>query len=324
MRKLKTILAIATLTTFSVFAGTFQTINFNQKTHSDTDPFGVQALATVRGKVESIENGLTSNIQTEVKKQLTNSTDVVIGQVIGTSDDIGLVARNKSIVMAVNRDIGELNVEEGSITFAADKIQLGPLDSIYIGNKSLSDLLSTAGGENGDKNVIEEIQVNGVKVEPQNKAVNITVPSTNGLAVASEVDSTYAKKSEIPSIEGLASKQYVDDEMTNYVKLADLQEGIEVDTIEARSLKIDGQDVSLVGHKHGASDITNLSEVISTQISGLASEKFVTNKMSEYVKKSDVSSSAQTAITGINDATTIEEIKVALTNFLQTLVIPAQ
>ena len=162
MIKLKTILAIVALTTFSAFAGTFQTIRFDQEPHSDTDPFGVQALATVRGKVESIENGLTSNIQTEVKKQLTNSTDVVIGQVIGTSDDIGLVARNKSIVMAVNRDIGELNVEEGSITFAADKIQLGPLDSIYIGNKSLSDLLSTA----GDKNVIEEIHVNGTKVEP--------------------------------------------------------------------------------------------------------------------------------------------------------------
>ena len=166
MIKLKTILAIATLTTFSVFAGTFQTINFNQETHSDADPFGVQALATVSGKVDSIETNLPSNIQKEVKKQLTNNTDVVIGQVIGTREDIGLVARNKSIVMAVNRDIGELNVEEGSITFSADKIQLGPLDSIYIGNQSLSELLSTAGGENGDKNVIEEIQVNGVKVEP--------------------------------------------------------------------------------------------------------------------------------------------------------------
>lgn len=59
--------------------------------------------------------------------------------------------------------------------------------------------------------------------------------------------------------------------MTNYVKLVDLQEGIEVNTIEASSLKIDGQDVSLVGHKHDASEITNLSEVISTKISGLAS-----------------------------------------------------
>ena len=109
--------------------------------------------------------------------------------------------------------------------------------------------------------------------------------------------------------------------MTNYVKLVDLQEGIEVDTIEARSLKIDGQDVSLVGHKHDASDITNLSEVVSTQISGLASEKFVTNKLSEYVKKSDVSSAAPTSITRINNATTIEDIQVALTNFLHTLVI---
>ena len=162
MIKLKTILAIVALTTFSAFAGTFQTIRFDQETHSDTDPFGVHALATVSGKVDSIETNLPSNIQKEVKKQLTNNTDVVIGQVIGTREDIGLVARNKSIVMAVNRDIGELNVEEGSITFAADKIQLGPLDSIYIGNQSLSDLLSTA----GDKNVIEEIHVNGNKVEP--------------------------------------------------------------------------------------------------------------------------------------------------------------
>lgn len=119
----------------------------------------------------------------------------------------------------------------------------------------------------------------------------------------------------------MVSKQYVDDELTNYVKLAELQEGIEFGTLEAKSFKIDGQDVSLVGHKHGASEITNLSEVISTQISGLASEEFVTNKMNEYVKKSDVSSAAQTTITGINNATTIEEIQVALTNFLHTLVI---
>ena len=112
--------------------------------------------------------------------------------------------------------------------------------------------------------------------------------------------------------------------MTSYVKLAELQEGMEFGTLEAKSFKIDGQDVSLVGHKHGASDITDLSKVVSTQIAGLASETFVTNKLNEYVKKSDVSSSAQTAITGINDATTIAEIKVALTNFLQTLVIPAQ
>ena len=166
MRKLKTILSIATLTTFSVFAGTFQTINFNQETHSDADPFGVHALATVSGKVESIETNLPSNIQKEVKKQLTNNTDVVIGQVTGTSEDIGLVARNNSIVLAVKRDMEEIDATEGSITFAADKIQLGPLDSIYVGNQTLSDLLSTSGGENGDKNVIEEIQVNGTKVEP--------------------------------------------------------------------------------------------------------------------------------------------------------------
>ena len=166
MKNLNTIITIASLTTYTIFAGTFQTINFNQETHSDADPFGVQALATVSGKVDSIETNLPSNIQKEVKNQLTNNTDIVIGQVTGTSEDIGLVARNNSIVLAVKRDMEEIDATEGSITFAADKIQLGPLDSIYIGNQSLSYLLSTAGGENGDKNVIEEIHVNGTKVEP--------------------------------------------------------------------------------------------------------------------------------------------------------------
>ena len=166
MKNLNTIITIAALTTYTIFAGTFQTINFNQETHSDADPFGVQALAIVSQKVETIETGLPSNIQNEVKNQLTNNTDVVIGQVIGTREDIGLVARNNSIVLAVKRDMEEIDATEGSITFAADKIQLGTLDSIYVGNQSLSDLLSTSGGENGDKNVIEEIQVNGTKVEP--------------------------------------------------------------------------------------------------------------------------------------------------------------
>ena len=166
MKNLNTIIAIAALTTCNIFAGTFQTINFNQETHSDADPFGVQALANVSKKVDTIETNLPSNIQTEVKKQLTNSTDVVIGQVTGTSEDIGFVAMKNSIVLAVKRDMEEIDATEGSITFAADKIQLGPLDSIYVGNQSLSNLLSTAGGENGDKNVIEEIRVNGFKIEP--------------------------------------------------------------------------------------------------------------------------------------------------------------
>lgn len=303
MNKLNTIIAIAALTTGFAFAGTFQTIKLDQPTYSDTDPFGLTAISAVSQRVDKIETGLQSNIQNEVKNQLTNNTDVVIGQVTGTSADIGLVAKNKSIVMAVNRDMEEIEATEGSITFAADKIQLGALESIYVGNQTLQALLATAGGQNGDMNIIEEIQVNGVKVEPTNKVVKLTIPSIAGLAVATEVESTYAKKSEIPSLEGYAKtsdlpstegfvqKQYVDDELTNYVKLAELQEGIKFNTLEAKSFKIDGKDVA------------------------------VQDDLANYIKKSDVSSAASTAITGINGATTIEEIQVALTNFLHTLVI---
>lgn len=164
------IAAIAVATTFGA-AATFDKIPFSQPTYSENDPLGVAALTNVEAKVVTIDNAvsnisekvttleskdLTSDIANEVKKQLTNNTDVVIGQVTGTSDDIGLVAKNKSIVLAVNRDMEEIEATEGSITFAADKIQLGALDSIYVGNQTLQSLLG--------ENAIEEIQVNGVKV----------------------------------------------------------------------------------------------------------------------------------------------------------------
>lgn len=157
------ILLIATMAVATTFgtAATFDKIPFSQPTYSENDPLGVVALTNVEARVAQLESkDLTPDIANEVKKQLTNNTDVVIGQVTGTSDDIGLVAKNNSIVLAVKRDMEEIEATEGSITFAADKIQLGALESIYVGNQTLQSLL----GENGDKNVIEEIQVNGVKV----------------------------------------------------------------------------------------------------------------------------------------------------------------
>lgn len=167
-------------------------------------------------------------------------------------------------------------------------------------------MLATASGENGDKNVIEEIKVNGVKVNPENKVVNLTIPSIEGLAVASEVESTYAKKNEIPSTTGFAQVQYVDDQLTNYVKLVDLKDGIQFNTLEANSLKIDGKNVSLEGHGHSTSDITNLTDVVAA--------KFHTHNTSDI---NGIGTAATNAIQAIDDSENISELKIALKNFIQ-------
>ena len=48
------------------------------------------------------------------------------------------------------------------------------------------------------------------------------------------------------------------DKLGDYVKLEDLQDGITFDDLNANSLKVDGKDVSLVGHQHVVEDITDL------------------------------------------------------------------
>ena len=51
----------------------------------------------------------------------------------------------------------------------------------------------------------------------------------------------------------------MNDKFANYVSKADLEDGIEVDDIEARSITIDGKVPSLEGHTHSAADITDIS-----------------------------------------------------------------
>ena len=94
--------------------------------------------------------------------------------------------------------------------------------------------------------------------------------------------------------------------MTNYVKLVDLKDGIQFNTLEANSLKIDGKDVSVVGHKHAASDITNLTESVAAKVH--------THNPADIV---GIGTTATTAIQAIDDAQDISELKTALKNFIQ-------
>lgn len=96
-------------------------------------------MNSIEEKVIALENkDLASDIASEVKTQLTNNSNVVIGQITGSESDVGLTAKDKTIVLAVNRDIEDIQPEQGSITLAADSIKFdSSLDHILIGNQTL-------------------------------------------------------------------------------------------------------------------------------------------------------------------------------------------
>lgn len=54
----------------------------------------------------------------------------------------------------------------------------------------------------------------------------------------------------------------LNDKFDDYVLLSDLEDGIEVEEIEAESLLIDGKLPSLVGHTHSTSDIIGFPSLV--------------------------------------------------------------
>ena len=243
MKKLITITAMAT-SMLAIGAGTFESIPFNQPTFSEADPLGVTAITTAKNtadqakeKATALETTIAETIQ---KGQLTNDV-VVVGNVKGAAG-AGMEANSTSIVFAVNRDLDEMQADNGQILFAADGVKFNVgLDAFWIGNDTLATILSNAG--QGEVNAIVGIQTNGQDVAIDgNRKVNITIPApgeanvitsitTNGVALPIN-----AKAVEIP--------------LQDYVKLADLQEGITFNTMNVTNLTINGKQPSLEGHTH--------------------------------------------------------------------------
>ena len=91
--------------------------------------------------------------------------------------------------------------------------------------------------------------------------------------------------------------------LDDYVKLEDLQDGITFDNLNANSLKVDGKDVSLVGHKHAVSDIDDLNGLWSIP----GAETAATN-----------------AIQMIEDAQNMNEVKNAMIEFLRNFNRPTE
>lgn len=95
----------------------------------------------------------------------------------------------------------------------------------------------------------------------------------------------------------------IPEQLADYVKLEDLQDGITFDNLNANSLTVDGKDVSLVGHKHVVSDIEDLNGLWSIP----GAEAAATN-----------------AIQMIEDAQNMNEVKNAMIEFLRNFKRPTE
>ena len=353
MKKLITITAMAT-TMLAIGAGTFESIPFNLPTYSENDPLGAKAITnvtqtitvvqeivtTVSNKAESAQSTAdtasakataleTTIAETVQKGQLTNDV-VIIGNAKG-ANGAGMESTTTSIVFAVNRDIDELDAENGEILFAADKVRFSTgIGAIWFGDQTLDSILGNAGqGEMnvitaittngvattvtdktvdivipapGDANVIEGITVNGTPVAPENKIVAITIPAPGD---ANVIESITTNGVALP-ING----KTVDIPLGDYVKLSDLQDGITFDTMSVSNLTVNGKQVSLEGHTHQASDIeglvvgeSNTISTISTNGVNVAPDE---NRNVNIVIPSPGEMNVITAITTNGVATTID------------------
>lgn len=92
-------------------------------------------------------------------------------------------------------------------------------------------------------------------------AKKVELPSVDGLAKTSEVEATYAKKSELPSIEGLATKAEVTEAVTGLAKASEVAEtyatkeavnavaGLDADTVSTLKTLAQNSDLTIVAEK---------------------------------------------------------------------------
>lgn len=214
-----------------------QTAAIAAQTTADTATNSINTLQTKASDIESSLNTLKESV-TNAVTTTTNGT-VVVGNMKGTPEDVGMLSKENAIVFGVNRDSNELEPASGQILMAADSIKLdADQENIFIGDDTLKSLLK--GGGSGESNKIEVVQTNGVDVAIENKTVNIKIPAPGD---ANVIESITTNGVALP-INGKTI------ELPNYVLLSDLQDGITFGTMTVSNLTINGKKPSLEGHTH--------------------------------------------------------------------------
>ena len=158
------------------------------------------------------------------------------------------------------------------------------------------------GSEGGEANATDSISVNGVNVVPdENKNVDITVPSIEGLAKDADLATVaksgdyedLANKPEIPSVEGLAKTTDIPTKVSELTDSADY----------AKTADVNDSISALQTGKADASDLT--AHTNDTDIHVTADDKTLWNTVEDKVDKTSIA-------TALDDTVTDEQVTSAL------------
>lgn len=141
------------------------------------------------------------------------------------------------------------------------------------------------------------------------KADVTAIPSVEGLAKATDVETTYAKKSELPDVSGLATKQEVTEAVAG-VQVPSIEGLAKVTDVDAKlATKADVSAIPNISNLATKEEVSAVDNKLATKadastipsIEGLAKTTEVETKLADYAKKAELPS-----IEGLAKATEIE------------------
>lgn len=143
------------------------------------------------------------------------------------------------------------------------------------------------------------------------KADVTAIPSVEGLAKATDVESTYVKKSELPDVSGLATKQEVTDAIAG-VQVPSIEGLAKVTDVDAKlTTKADVSAIPNISNLATKEEVSAIDNKLATKadvsaipsIEGLAKTTEVETKLADYAKKVELPSVEGLAKTSEVEAT---------------------
>ena len=155
------------------------------------------------------------------------------------------------------------------------------------------------------------------------KADVSAIPSVEGLAKATDIESTYVKKSELPDVSGLATKQEVTDAIAG-VQVPSIEGLAKVTDVDAKlATKADVSAIPNISNLATKEEVATVDNKLATKadasaipsIEGLAKTTEVETKLADYAKKSELPSieglatkaEVTEAVTGLAKASEVAE-----------------
>ena len=198
-------------------------------------------------------------------------------------------------------------------------------DVAFNDNKSLQEKYDNGelggGSGSGEENKIDSISINGSPITPdENKNVDITVPDayddTALVQRISDIESDYAKLSDIPSLSGYATETWVNEQgfLTQHQDLSNYATKDEIPTVPSKVSELANDSNYQTAEQVSSTVTTEIAKVVADAPEDLNTLK----KMSDWITGHENDASAMnSAIT--DNKTNIETLQTDVSNITTSL-----